>query len=118
MKSLGFVFYTAPHGTSSGREGLDAVLATSAYSEDLNLFFIGDGVFQLLKSQQPEQVLCRDYIATFKMLELYDIDNIFVCRRSLAERGIDDSELLIDVDVLGQDEITAKLHQCQRILSY
>lgn len=118
MKSLGFVFSNAPHGTSSGREGLDAVLATSAYSEDLNLFFIADGVFQLLKNQQPEQILCRDYIATFKMLELYDIENIYVCRQSLAERGIDESELLIDTEVLEPGAITAKLQQCQRILSY
>ncbi|WP_299016782.1 sulfurtransferase complex subunit TusC [uncultured Photobacterium sp.] len=118
MKSLGFVFHSAPHGTSSGREGLDAVLATSAYSEDINVFFVGDGVLQLLKAQQPELILCRDYIATFKMLELYDIENVYVCQQSLNERGIDSSQLLIDVEVLEQDDITAKLHQCQRILSY
>ncbi len=118
MKSLGFVFHSAPHGTSSGREGLDAVLATSAYSEDISVFFIGDGVFQLLKNQQPEQVLCRDYIATFKMLELYDIENIYVCQQSLLERGIESNGLVIDTAVLSQSDITAKLHQCQRILSF
>ena len=118
MKPLGFVFSSAPHGSSSGREGLDAVLATSAYSDDLNLFFIADGVFQLLKNQQPDQILCRDYIATFKMLELYDIEAVFVCRRSLAERGIDASDLLIGAEVLEPGEITARLKQCQRILSY
>ncbi|MCW8329676.1 sulfurtransferase complex subunit TusC [Photobacterium sp. SDRW27] len=118
MKSLGFVFHSAPHGTSSGREGLDAVLATSAYSEDLNVFFVGDGVFQLLKDQQPDQVLCRDYIATFKMLELYDIENIYVCQQSLFERGIDSNELVIDSEVLSPSDISAKLDLCQRILSF
>lgn len=118
MKSLGFVFHSAPHGTSSGREGLDAILATSAYSEDLHVFFIGDGVFQLLKNQQPEQVLCRDYIATFKMLELYDIENIYVCQHSLIERNIDSNEIVIAAELLSQCDITVKLHQCQRILSF
>lgn len=118
MKSLGFVFNNAPHGSSSGREGLDAVLATSAYSEDISVFFIDDGVCQLLKSQQPEQILCRDYIATFKMLDLYDVENIYVCSQSLSERGIDASELLIDTEVLDPEAISARLHQCQRILSY
>ncbi|MGF1713406.1 sulfurtransferase complex subunit TusC [Photobacterium chitinilyticum] len=118
MKSLGFVFHSAPHGNSSGREGLDAVLATSAYSEDLNVFFIGDGVFQLLNNQQPGAVLCRDYIATFKMLALYDIENIYVCEQSLLERCIDSNELVIEAELLNQADITAKLHQCQRILSF
>lgn len=118
MKSLGFVFQSAPHGSSSGREGLDAVLATSAYSDDIQVFFIGDGVFQLLADQQPEQILCRDYIATFKMLALYDIEQVYVCRQSLAERGIDPAALLIENEVLPADALSAQLHQCQRVLSF
>lgn len=46
MKRVAFVFSTVPHGSSSGREGLDALLATSALTEDLGVFFIGDGVFK------------------------------------------------------------------------
>lgn len=48
MKRVAFVFSTVPHGSASGREGLDALLATSALTEDLGVFFIGDGVFQIL----------------------------------------------------------------------
>ncbi|MDX1302559.1 sulfurtransferase complex subunit TusC [Photobacterium sp.] len=118
MKPLGFVFRSAPHGKSCGREGLDAVLATSAYSEDLHLFFLDDGVFQLLNKQQPAAILSRDYIATFKMLDLYDIENIYVCRRSMAERRMAKEELIIDAAVLDEAEITIKLQHCQRILSF
>ncbi|HAJ4113923.1 DsrE family protein, partial [Escherichia coli] len=45
MKRIAFVFSTAPHGTAAGREGLDALLATSALTDDLAVFFIADGVF-------------------------------------------------------------------------
>jgi tRNA 2-thiouridine synthesizing protein C len=31
-------------------------------------------VFQLLAGQQPQAILARDYIATFKVLPLYDIE--------------------------------------------
>ncbi|MGM3213552.1 sulfurtransferase complex subunit TusC, partial [Klebsiella pneumoniae] len=48
MKRVAFVFTTAPHGSASGREGLDALLATSALTEEIGVFFLGDGVFQLL----------------------------------------------------------------------
>lgn len=56
MKRIAFVFSTAPHGSASGREGLDALLATSALTEALGVFFISDGVFQLLPGQN--QTLC------------------------------------------------------------
>ena len=70
MKRIAFVFSTVPHGTAAGREGLDALLATSALTDDLAVFFIADGVFQLLPGQKPDAVLARDYIATFKLLGL------------------------------------------------
>ena len=60
MKRVAFVFSTVPHGSASGREGLDALLATSALTEDLGVFFIGDGVFQILQGQQPDAVLARE----------------------------------------------------------
>ena len=78
MKRIAFVFSTAPHGTASGREGLDALLATSALTDELAVFFIADGVFQLLPGQKPDTVLARDYIATFKLLGLYDIERCWV----------------------------------------
>ena len=86
MNRVAFLFTQAPHGSSAGREGLDAVLATGALSEDIGLFFIGDGV-QLNRDQQPAQILARDYIATFGVLALYDIDRCYICQASLLARG-------------------------------
>ena len=74
MKRVAFIFSSAPHGSAAGREGLDALLATSALTDDIGVFFVGDGVFQLLPEQRPGAVLARDYIAPFKLLSLYDID--------------------------------------------
>ncbi|MDX7999866.1 sulfurtransferase complex subunit TusC [Xenorhabdus sp. Reich] len=87
MKKIAFVFTEAPHGSSAGREGLDALLATSALTEQIGVFFISDGVFQLLANQQPDKVLARDYISTFKILPLYDIDKCYVCLDDLLIRG-------------------------------
>ncbi|MCQ1056827.1 sulfurtransferase complex subunit TusC [Photobacterium sp. DNB23_23_1] len=118
MTTLGFVFRHAPHGIASGREGLDAVLATSAYSEDISLFFHGDGVYQLLDGQQPQGILSRDYIVTFKMLELYDIEQVYVCRQSLQTRGLTAGDLLIDVIECEPAVFSEHLHTCQRVLTF
>ena len=87
MKRVAFVFTQGPHGSAAGREGLDAVLATSALSEDIGVFFVGDGVLQLLPGQQPEKILARNYIATFGVLPLYDVDNCYLCATAIQERA-------------------------------
>lgn len=38
MKRVAFVFSSAPHGSAAGREGLDALLATSALTDDIGVF--------------------------------------------------------------------------------
>lgn len=95
MKPIAFVFRTAPHGRTTGREGLDALLATSAFSEDLAVFFVEDGLYQLLPAQAPAQVLGRDHAPSFKLLPLYDIDRIYFCQPSLTARGLTADGLLI-----------------------
>lgn len=119
MKRVAFIFSQAPHGSSAGREGLDAVMAVSALSEEIALFFISDGVLQLLGDQQPEKVLARNYIATFGVLPLYDLENFYVCSASLAERGIDAGALkALPVEVLPPAALRAELEKYDRIISF
>ncbi|MFM4669472.1 sulfurtransferase complex subunit TusC [Aeromonas media] len=105
MTKIAFICRRGPHGTASGREGLDALLATSALTESLALFLIGDGVLQLLREQSPQGILQRHYAPTFKMLELYDVEEVYVCAASLAERGLTAEDLLIPVTVASPTEI-------------
>ncbi|MGL5948937.1 MAG: sulfurtransferase complex subunit TusC [Aeromonas sp.] len=97
----------APHGSSAAREGLDALLATSALCDDLALFFIGDGVYQLVANQAPQAILQRHIAPTFKLLELYDIEPVYVCADSLAERGLTAADLLLAATCLPRAEIAA-----------
>lgn len=118
MKSLGFVFNTFPHATSSGREGLDALLAASAFCENIRLFFIGDGVAQLLDDQQPDKVLSRNYISTFKLMELYDIEDVYVCEQSLAKMGLAKSRFVLEAQALSVKDMAEKIHACDKVLTF
>ncbi len=116
--TLGFLFRTAPHGTTSGREGLDAVLACSAYCETISIFFSGDGVFQLLSGQLTDGILSRNYALTFKAFELYDIESVFVCADSLRQRGLTAEQLMMPVRVLEQNAWNVEWQACQKILTF
>lgn len=119
MNRVAFVFHSAPHGSAAGREGLDALLATSALTEEIGVFFIGDGVFQLLAGQQPQAVLARDYISTFKVLPLYDIETFYVCAASLQARGLKaDTPFILDATVLAPALLREQLSHYDTILTF
>lgn len=104
MNQIAFIFRQAPYGSDSGREGLDSLLATSAYSDQLAAFFMDDGIYQLLRFQQPESILAKDHSPMFKLCELYDIDSLYVLKASMVERNIDPTQLLIPVEILDSSE--------------
>ncbi|WP_409308600.1 sulfurtransferase complex subunit TusC [Pectobacterium sp. B1J-3] len=119
MKRVAFVFSHSPHGSASGREGLDALLAMSALTEDIGVFFIGDGVLQLMPAQQPEKILMRNYIATFGVLPLYDIENCYACETSIRQRGISvETNWILGVELLSPDALCNKLTDYHSVLTF
>lgn len=119
MKRVAFVFKSAPHGSAAGREGLDALLATSALTEDIGVFFVGDGIMQLVPEQQPAQILARDYIATFRVLPLYDIEQCYLCAASVRERGFSpENAWVLDAIPLEPEALCEILHQFDVVLTF
>ena len=118
MHGIAFITRQPPHGSAIARETQDAILATSALTEDLSVFFVGDGIYQLLKEQAPQQIGTRNFATTFKLFDLYDIENIYVCQESLAMRGIDASQLLIEVTYLSAEQLNAHIRKHAKILNF
>lgn len=119
MKRIAFVFTQGPHGNAAGREGLDALLATSALSEDIGVFFIGDGVLQLLPDQQPEKILARNYIATFGVLPLYDIQNCYLCQAAIQERGLQRvTDWVLAAEILPAELLRQKLTNYDVVMTF
>jgi tRNA 2-thiouridine synthesizing protein C len=83
------------------------------------VFFVGDGVLQLLPGQQPAKVLGRDYIATFRILPLYDIEQCFLCAASVRERGLSgQASWVIDAEALEPDALREKLNHYDVVLTF
>ena len=118
---LAFLFRTAPHGNAISREGLDALLAATAFcdEEDIGVFFIDDGVLNLLDGQNPELLLQKDFIRTFKLLDLYDIEQRFVCADSLDQYNLNTEQLIISAEKIDRTSLINKLSQkCLRFKEY
>lgn len=117
-KKVGIINRQAPHGKSDAREALDLTLALSAFNESLSLFFIGDGVYQLAAKHQADLILQKDFQPMLHMLELYDVEQIYVCQESLALRKISIEQLIINATVVNTEQINSYLALQDQLLSF
>ena len=117
---LAFLFRTAPHGNAISREGLDALLAATAFcdEEEIGVFFIDDGVLNLLDGQNPELLLQKDFIRTFKFLDLYDIEQRFVCADSLDQYNLQAEQLIISAEKIDRTSLINKLSQAEKVFTF
>ncbi|MBF1242421.1 MAG: sulfurtransferase complex subunit TusC [Haemophilus parainfluenzae] len=117
---LAFLFRTAPHGNAISREGLDALLAATAFcdEEEIGVFFVDDGVLNLLDGQNPELLLQKDFIRTFKLLDLYDIEQRFVCADSLDQYNLQTEQLIISAEKIDRTSLINKLSQAEKVFTF
>ena len=117
---LAFLFRTAPHGNAISREGLDALLAATAFcdEEEIGIFFVDDGVLNLLDGQNPELLLQKDFIRTFKLLDLYDIEQRFVCTDSLDQYNLQTEQLIISAEKIDRTSLINKLRQAEKVFTF
>lgn len=104
-KKIMHVMRHAPHGSIYTYEGLEMILIMAAYEQDLSLAFIGDGVYALKKGQDTGGIGIKGFAKTFMALDGYDVEKLYVDRRSLQERGLSEEDLVVDVEVLESQEI-------------
>ncbi len=104
----------SPFNSSKGREALDMVLALAAVEHNVSILFSADAVYQLLASLDHADFMLKTYPRSFKLFTLYDIEQVYVCQQSLAQRGLSEDQLSIPVTVLdaaGIANLLATQHQ-------
>ena len=118
VKHYAIVNTRASFDALSAKEALDAALILASYEMQVSLYFMADGVYQTQDNQNPELISMKDFIATFKALGFYDIEDINVCRQSLESRNLTQDFSLEDVNVLDINHFTDKLNQADIVLTF
>ena len=107
VKKFLFVNRKAPYGSVYALEGLEVVLISAAFDQDVSLAFFDDGVYQLAKGQQTKGIDTKNFSPAYRALEGYDIEKLYVEKESLDARGLTVGDLLVDVQVLPAAELGA-----------
>ena len=118
MKRFMFVNRKAPYGTIYALESLEVVLITATFDQDVSLVFLDDGVYELMKGQDTAGIGIKNHSRTYRALEGYDVEKLYVERESLQARGLTEADLLVDVQVLSTAEMAALMAEQDVVLSF
>jgi tRNA 2-thiouridine synthesizing protein C len=118
MKKFMFVNRKAPYGTIYALESLEVVLITATFDQDVSLAFVDDGVYELAKNQDTKGIGIKNHSKTYRALEGYDVEKLFVERESLEARGLSEDDLLVDVEVLSSAEMGALMAEQDVVLTF
>jgi tRNA 2-thiouridine synthesizing protein C len=115
---LAIINSKAPYSSSQGKDALDIALIFGSFEQKVSLFFQGDGVYQLIAGQDGSLVSIKDYLKTFSAFEFYDIEDIFVCQQSLANRQLEAQFHISGVNVLSSIEFGQAINSHKHVLRF
>lgn len=118
VKKFMYVNRKAPYGTIYALESLEVVLIAAAFEQDVSMAFLDDGVYQIKKGQDTKGIGQKNFSPTYRALEGYDVEKLYVEAESLAERGLSEDDLLVPVEVMSREALAALMNEQDVILSF
>jgi len=118
VKKFLYVNRKAPHGTIYALESLEVVLIAAAFEQDVSMLFADDGVFQIAKGQDTDGIGLKNFSKTFRALEMYDVEKLYVDKKSLDDRGLAVDDLIVPVEVLENGQIQDLMADNDVVLSF
>jgi len=112
------VFATTPLKSTLAEEGLDMALALSALEQTISLLFMQSGIYLLLKNQDLSLASRKQFIDTFKALEWYDINDIYIDEDSLLKQPSSLEALTISPRIIPHRQLESFYNSFDIILRY
>lgn len=118
VKKFLYVNRKAPYGTIYALESLEVVLIAAAFDQDVSLAFLDDGVYQIVKGQHTKPIDVKNFSPTYRALEGYDIEKLYVEKESMEARGLKEEDFIVPVKVINTQEMTDLMQTQDVVLSF
>ena len=118
VKKFMYVNRKAPYGTIYALEGLEVVLITAAFDQDVSMVFMDDGVFQIKKDQDTKGINMKNFSPTYRALEGYDVEKLYAEKESLEARGLTKDDLVIPVEVVSSAELADMMDEQDVVVTF
>lgn len=118
MASIAIINTSPPYASTSAQESLDLAMVAGTFGQTVSLFFIDDGVFQLVNQQNAQLVGRKDFYKSLAALEFYDVEQLYVCEQSLNQRSISPEQLNTEVKILTPEALAQAITQHNHLLRF
>ena len=94
IKKFMYLNRRAPYGTIYAWESLEVILIGAAFDQEVSLFFVDDGVYQLVKGGNTSESDMKNFMPTYRTLGDYGVRHMYVDQASLEARGLTTEDLI------------------------
>jgi tRNA 2-thiouridine synthesizing protein C len=106
-----------PYGTEDAFAGLRLALALIANAIETKVVLLDDGVFNCVKGQNSEKIEMPSNIEVLQDLLGLDV-KILCVREHLKVRGIDDKDIIQDMTMIQENELSEIIQSCDAVTSF
>ncbi len=118
MGKVAMLMRKAPYGSVYPAEGFRAMMGVAVFELELCVIFLDDGVYTLVKGQNPAALDMKPLGDGFPTLAEVGIREFYVHDQSLAERGLAPEDLVVPARVVGGAEIEKILAASTAVLPF
>ncbi|MDH3310038.1 MAG: sulfurtransferase complex subunit TusC [Gammaproteobacteria bacterium] len=118
VKKFLYINRKAPYGTIYALESLEVVLISAAFDQDVSLAFLDDGVYQIVKGQHTKPIDVKNFSPTYRALEGYDIEKLYVEKESMEARGLKEEDFIVPVKVIDTADMAELMESQDVIMSF
>ncbi len=108
----------APYGSVYTAEAFRTIMGIAVFEMDLCVLFMDDGVYALLKDQDPSGLDMKPLGEGFPMLKDFNVTKFVVHEESLKERGLTQADLVLDVELASNEQFADLLAAYGKILPF
>jgi tRNA 2-thiouridine synthesizing protein C len=108
----------APYGSVYTAEGFRTIMGVAVFEMDISVIYLDDGVYAVVKDQNPAKLDMKPLGDGFPMLPEFDVNKFYVHDESLAERGLTPDDLVMDVEIVDGPQIAEILETAGKVLSF
>lgn len=108
----------APYGTVYTAEGLRTLMGIGVFEMDISVLYVDDGVYALLKGQDPQALDMKPLGDAFPSLADFGVTKFYVHDASLAERGLTRADLVLDAEIVDGARIAEIMSVCGKVVPF
>jgi tRNA 2-thiouridine synthesizing protein C len=118
MNKVAVLMRKAPYGSVYTAEGFRSVMGIGIFEMDVALVFVDDGVYALVKDQDPEKLDMKPLGEGFPMLPEFGVNEFYVHQSSLEARGLSVGDLVMDVQLVDDAGLAQVLAESGTVIPF